>query len=41
MGEIGSSQAYINGNVRDQPAHLPSEETLEAAKDYKEPNTLG
>ena len=41
MGEIGSSQAYINGNVRDQPAHLPSAETLEAAKDYKEPNTLG
>ena len=41
MGEIGSSQAYINGNVRDQPAHLPSEETLNAAKDYKEPNTLG
>ena len=41
MGEIGSSPAYINGNVRDQPAHLPSAETLEAAKDYKEPNTLG
>lgn len=41
MGEIGSSQAYINGNVRDQPAHLPSAETLEAARDYKEPNTLG
>lgn len=41
MGEIGSNQAYINGNVRDQPAHLPSAETLEAAKDYKEPNTLG
>ena len=41
MGEIGSSQAYINGNVRDQPAHLPSAETLEAAKDYQKPNARG
>ena len=41
MGEIGSSQAYINGNVRDQPAHLPSAETLEAAKNYQKPNARG
>lgn len=41
IGEIGSSQAYINGNVREQSTHLPSAETLEAAKDYKKPNTLG
>lgn len=40
-GEIGSEEAYVNGNVREQPPCSPSEETLEAAKNYQEPNTRG
>ena len=41
MGEIGSSEAYINGNVRQQPARTPSAEALEASKTYQEPNARG
>lgn len=41
VGEIGSEEAYVNGNVREQPPCSPSEETLEAARNYQEPNTRG
>lgn len=40
-GEIGSNEAYINGNVREQPPCTPTPETLEAAKNYQEPNQNG
>ena len=40
-GEIGSDEAYVNGNIRQQPACAPSAETLEAAKNYQAPNTHG
>ena len=40
-GEIGSEEAYINGNIREQPERTPSEQALEAAKEYKEPNQNG
>lgn len=39
-GEIGSSEAYVNGNIREQPPCSPGEETLEAAKNYRPPNTM-
>lgn len=37
-GEIGSNEAYINGNVRQQPDCSPSAEILEASKNYRSPN---
>ncbi len=40
-GEIGSNEAYINGNVREQPPCAPTPETLEASRDYKQPNQNG
>ena len=40
-GEIGSNEAYINGNIRQQPACTPSAETLETAKNYQVPNSRG
>lgn len=40
-GEIGSNEAYINGNIREQPPCTPSEETLAAAQNYQQPNTRG
>lgn len=40
-GEIGSNEAYINGNVREQPPCTPTPETLEAAKNYQKPNQNG
>lgn len=40
-GEIGSDEAYVNGNIRQQPACTPSAETLEAAKNYQTPNARG
>ena len=38
-GEIGSDEIYRNGNIRQQPIGTPSEETTEAAKTYRQPNT--
>ncbi len=40
-GEIGSNEAYINGNVREQSPCTPTPETLEASKDYRQPNQNG
>ncbi len=40
-GEIGSNEAYINGNIREQPPCAPTPETLEASKNYQEPNQNG
>lgn len=40
-GEIGSNEVYVNGNVREQLPCVPSEETLEAAKNYQQPNSRG
>lgn len=40
-GEIGCNEAYINGNIREQPPCTPTPETLEAAKNYQKPNQNG
>lgn len=40
-GEIGSDEVYIYGNVKKQPACSPTPETLEAALEYRQPNTRG
>lgn len=39
VGEIGSGEIYLYGNVREQPPCSPTPETLEASKNYRPPNT--
>lgn len=40
-GEIGSDEIYSFGNVRQQGISSPSQETLEASRNYQAPNTRG
>ena len=40
-GEIGSDEAYIGGVVKKIQLAQPSEEILEASKNYQKPNTRG
>ncbi|MGM9604195.1 MAG: VanW family protein [Faecousia sp.] len=40
-GEIGSEEVYINGTVRQMSSCSPSPETLEASRNYQQPNTRG
>ena len=41
MGEIGSEEAYMYGNIQERPPCYPTQRTLKAALNYKEPNTKG
>lgn len=41
VGEIGSDEAYIYGNVRQQETRTPSEEALSESRNYRQPNTRG
>lgn len=41
IGEIGSDEAYIYGNVRQQETRTPSEEALSESRNYRQPNTRG
>ena len=41
MGEIGCSEIYANGNVREQGTSSPTPQTLEASRNYQQPNTRG
>ena len=40
-GEIGCDEIYSNGNVRKQGISSPTPETLEASRNYQQPNARG
>ena len=40
-GEIGSEEAYINGNVQEMPPCQPTRRALQESLDYRQPNTRG
>lgn len=39
VGEIGSNETYVYGNVRQQEERFPTAEALAESKNYKQPNT--